>query len=90
LADTSWLKKIDADGVAARPREAGDIAKLDRVFVDAEHDWERSAESVSAVGDCLRDLGGISSASTYREAARAFLALLTSPAAREKFKAAGL
>jgi molybdate transport system substrate-binding protein len=35
-------------------------------------------------------VGGISSASTNREAARAFLAALTNPAAREKFKAARL
>jgi molybdate transport system substrate-binding protein len=35
-------------------------------------------------------VGAISSESTNREAARAFLAVLTSPAAREKFKAAGL
>jgi hypothetical protein len=42
------------------------------------------------LGLVITYVGGISSASTNREAARAFLAALTSPAAREKFKAAGL
>jgi molybdate transport system substrate-binding protein len=42
------------------------------------------------LGLVVTHVGGISSASTNREAARAFLAALTSPAAREKFKAAGL
>jgi ABC-type molybdate transport system substrate-binding protein len=42
------------------------------------------------LGLVITYVGGISSASTNRAAARAFLAILTSPAAREKFKAAGL
>jgi molybdate transport system substrate-binding protein len=42
------------------------------------------------LGLVITYVGGISSASTNREAARAFLTTLTSPAAREKFKAAGL
>ena len=42
------------------------------------------------LGLVITYVGGISSASTNREAARAFLAALTTPAAREKFKAAGL
>jgi molybdate transport system substrate-binding protein len=42
------------------------------------------------LGLVITYVGGISSASTNREAARAFLAALTSPAARAKFKAAGL
>lgn len=42
------------------------------------------------LGLVITYVGGISSASTNREAARAFLAALTSPAARAEFKAAGL
>ena len=42
------------------------------------------------LGLVITYVGGISSGSTNREAARAFLATLTSPAAREMFKAAGL
>jgi hypothetical protein len=34
-------EKIDAGRVAARPREAGDQTQLDRVFGDAEDDWDR-------------------------------------------------
>jgi hypothetical protein len=36
-------EKIDAGRVAARPREAGDKTKLDRVFADAEYDRDRGA-----------------------------------------------
>ena len=38
-------EKIDAGRVAARPREAGDKTKLDRVFADAEHDRDRRGRS---------------------------------------------
>jgi hypothetical protein len=34
-------EEIDAGGVPARPGEAGDETKLDRVLADAEHDRDR-------------------------------------------------
>jgi hypothetical protein len=44
LATTSVLKELTG-GVAARPGEAGDKTKLDRVFSDAEHDRDRRGRS---------------------------------------------
>ena len=38
-------EKIDAGRVAARPSEAGDKTKPDRVFADAEHDRDRRRRS---------------------------------------------
>jgi hypothetical protein len=38
-------EKIDPRQVPARPREAGDQTKLDRVFADAEDDRNRSGRS---------------------------------------------
>ena len=38
-------KKIDAGRVAARPGKAGDQTQLDRVFADAEDDWDRRGRS---------------------------------------------
>ena len=38
-------EKIDACRVAARPREAGDKTKLDRVFGDTEDDRDRRSRS---------------------------------------------
>ena len=43
-------EKIDAGRVGARPREAGDKAKLDRVIADAEHDWDRRCRSLGRSG----------------------------------------
>jgi hypothetical protein len=41
LGDHFLVKKIKAGRVAARPGEAGDKTKLDRVLSDAEHDRDR-------------------------------------------------
>ena len=45
LGDQLPREKIDACRVSARPREAGDKTKLDRVFADAEHDRDRRSRS---------------------------------------------
>ena len=39
------MKKIDASGVAARPRKAGNKTELDRVVGEAEHDGDRRGRS---------------------------------------------
>jgi hypothetical protein len=39
------LERIEAGRVAARPREAGDQTKLDRVSTAAEHDRDRRGRS---------------------------------------------
>src|SRR4029079_1704302 len=39
------VKKIDAGRVAAWPGKASDQTQLDRVFADAEDDWDRGSRS---------------------------------------------
>src|SRR6516164_4711087 len=41
------IEKIDSRQVAARPSKAGDQTELDRVFADAEDDWDRRGCSFS-------------------------------------------
>ena len=43
-------KPIDAGRVAARPGETGDETQLDRVFGDAEYDWDRRSCSFGRLG----------------------------------------
>ncbi len=40
-------EKVDAGRIAARPGEAGDKSKLDRVFADAKYDRDRRGRSFS-------------------------------------------
>jgi hypothetical protein len=57
-------EKVDAGRVATRPGEAGDKTKLDWVFIDSEHDWDRCGCSFGR--DRISVVAGVTITATRR------------------------
>ena len=60
-------EEIDPRQVSARPAEARDETKLDRVFADAEDDWDRRGRSFAGKHSSVAGWRGDNGHATTRE-----------------------